>query len=255
MSRRGGGAAGRRGSGERGGLLAGGGAPRTPSWGTRGDTGHQVCQRTGTDRAEVGGLAEAGAPLPSPPPAECGAGSPETPAEVAGGTGRRGAKGPGRERWAGHPGLEAALGHPPPGPQEAGGCSPARWSGPERSQRPPHGPERGGSVPGHRPVTHREALACQLHTDLSGVSLVLRSEVHGDGEGHQTSEESLQSERQRPGDTWERWGDTRQEKVPQPWGTAPPCVARRHPQSGHSRPGRPTWRLAPLAVPSLTPAP
>lgn len=62
----------------------------------------------------------------------------------------------------------------------------------ERSQRPPRGPERGRSPPSRRPVTHREAPAGRLRTDLSGASLVLCAEVPGDGEGHQTPEESLQ---------------------------------------------------------------
>lgn len=61
--------------------------------------------------------------------------------------------------------------------------------GPRREASGPHVGQNGA---GRRPVTHREAPAGWLPTDLSGASLVLCAEVPGDGEGHQTPEESLQ---------------------------------------------------------------
>lgn len=110
---------------------------------------------------------------PRPPTSTMWGRLPETLAEAAGGTGQR--EGPGGDRWPGHPGPEAARGRPPPGPQEAGGCSAARWTGPGEK---PAAPTQAGtgqvtarSLPGH---PQRGPGRPAPHGPVGGVSCVPR---------------------------------------------------------------------------------
>lgn len=61
----------------------------------------------------------------------------------------------------------------------------------------------------HHPVTHRGGPRWPGCTQtLQGLSLVLPCKILSNSEGHQTPEESLQHDRQRPkGGTWESWGN------------------------------------------------